>query len=63
MRTLFDVRGGSNEEKLRDAGLTTLAERRKRGDAIEVFKTLNGINRFSGRKINQIKNEHQRGGR
>ena len=43
---LSDVRGGSYEEKLRDAGLTTLAERRKREDAIEVFKTLNGINRM-----------------
>ena len=45
VRMLSDVRGESYEEKLRDAGLTTLAERRIRGDAIEVFKTLKGINR------------------
>ena len=42
---LSDVRGSSYEEKLQDAGLTTLVERRKRGDAIETFKTLKGINR------------------
>ena len=41
---LSDVRGESYEEKLRDAGLTTLKERRKRGDAIETFKTLKGLN-------------------
>ena len=27
------------------AGLTTLVERRERGDAIETFKTLNGFNK------------------
>ena len=40
VRLLLDVKGDSYEEKLRDAGLTTLAERRKRGDLIETFKTL-----------------------
>ena len=29
---------------MKNAGLTTLKERRKRGDAIETFKTLKGIN-------------------
>ena len=44
IRSLSNVRGATYEEKLDDAGLTTLAERRKRGDLIEAFKTLNGIN-------------------
>ena len=41
---LSNVRGESYEERLKDAGLTTLKERRERGDVIEAFKTLNGIN-------------------
>ena len=44
VRMLSDVRGNTYEEKLRNAGLTTLKDRRKRGDAIETFKTLKGIN-------------------
>ena len=44
VRALSDARGDTYEEKLRDAGLTTLKERRIRGDAIETFKTLKGIN-------------------
>ena len=43
VRALSDVRGETNEKKLRDAGLTTLKERRKRGDAIETFKKRNGL--------------------
>ena len=34
---------GSYEEKLKQVGLTTLAERRQRGDMIQSFKILNGI--------------------
>lgn len=34
---------GSYEEKIRDLGLTTLEERRKRGDAIQVFKFIKGM--------------------
>ena len=45
VRLLSNVRGNSYEEKLRDAGLTTLKERRRRGDAIETFKTINGFNK------------------
>ena len=45
IRSISDVRGASYEEKLADVGLTTLEERRKRGDLIEAFKTLAGINR------------------
>ena len=44
VRLLSDVTGESYEEKLRVAGLTTLRDRRERGDAIEVFKTLKRMN-------------------
>ena len=44
VRTLSNVRGETYEEKLRDAGLTTLKERRKRGDLVEAFKTIKGLN-------------------
>ena len=47
IRLLSDVRGGTYEEKVKKAGLTTLVERRERGDAIEAFKTLNGFNRVN----------------
>ena len=33
------------EERLKATGMTSLEERRTRGDAIETFKTLRGINR------------------
>ena len=39
-----NVRGATYDEKLKDAGLTTLEERRKRGDMIEAFKTLSEKN-------------------
>ena len=44
IRMLSDATGDSYEEKLKDAGLTTLRDRRERGDGIEVFKTLRNIN-------------------
>ena len=40
-----DVKGATYEEKLKDAGLTTLEKRRERGDAIEAFKMIKGFNR------------------
>ena len=50
VRMLSDVQGQTYEEKLADAGLTTLKERRKRGDMIETFKTMNGFNRVDKNK-------------
>ena len=44
VRMISDKRGNSYEERLRSIGLTTLTERRERGDAIETFKTLKGFN-------------------
>ena len=45
VRMTSDVRGTTYEDKLKDAGLTTLEKRRERGDAIEAFKTIKGFNR------------------
>ena len=45
VRAMCDVRGYTYEEKLRDAGLVLLEERRIRGDLIEVFKVMRGINK------------------
>ena len=44
IRMLSNVRGSTYEERLKDSGLTTLRDRRERGDLIEAFKTLKGIN-------------------
>ena len=44
VRLLSDVRGDSYEEKLKAAGLITLSERRVRGNMIETFKTMRGVN-------------------
>ena len=45
VRMLSDVNGATYEEKLKDIGLTILRERRRRGDMIETYKTMNGFNR------------------
>ena len=50
IRMLSDVRGENYEEKLKDAGLTTLKERRERGDVIEVFKVMRQINNIDETK-------------
>ena len=44
VRMLSDVRGDSYEERLSQTGLLTLKERRWRGDMIETFKAMKGIN-------------------
>ena len=44
VRMISDKRGNSYEDRLHSIGLTTLAERRERGDAIETYKTLKGVN-------------------
>ena len=44
VRAMSNVRGETYEEKLRDAGLVTLKERRRRGDLIEAFKVIKGYN-------------------
>ena len=44
VRAMTDARGLTYEEKLKDCGLVTLRERRKRGDLIEAFKVIKGYN-------------------
>ena len=47
IRSLSDCRGRTYEEKVQKTGLTTLKERRRRGDMAEVYKTLRGMNRVN----------------
>ena len=60
IKQMCDVRGTTYEEKLKDAGLTTLTERRERGDAIEAFKTIKGFNRVEKQKWFEFEEEDQR---
>ena len=60
IRQLCDVKGETYEEKLKDAGLTTLTERRERGDAIEAFKTIRGFNHVVKEKWFEFESELQR---
>ena len=59
-RLLSDAKGKTYEEKLKDVGLTTLTERRERGDAIEAFKTLNGFNQVDKHQWFEIETEERR---
>ena len=43
IKMMTDVQGETYEEKLKDAGLQLLQERRQRGDMIETYKVLRGI--------------------
>ena len=45
VRMMSDVRGETYEQKLKDAGLVLLKERRSRGDMLEVFKVIKGIDK------------------
>ena len=45
VRMISVKRGDTYEERLKSVGLTSLSERRQRGDVIETFKTLKGFNR------------------
>ena len=60
IRLLSGARGATYEEKLKDVGLTTLTERRERGDAIKAFKTLNGFNRVDKKQWFDIETDEQR---
>ena len=60
IRMLSDVQGSSYEEKLKKVGLTTLTERRERGDAIETFKILNGFNKVEKEKWFKLEEEDSR---
>ena len=60
IRQLSDVKRESYEERCRDAGVTTLRERRIRGDLIEVFKTLKGFNKVRKNEWFSIQQESAR---
>ena len=45
VKQISDKKGGTYEERLESIGLTTLVERRERGDMVETFKTINGFNK------------------
>ena len=60
LRQLCDVKGNTYEERLKDVGLTTLTERRERGDAIETFKTIKGFNRVIKENWFEFEAEDQR---
>ena len=42
----------SYEQRLKSLGMTTLFERRMRGDLIEAFKIINGFNNYGSRFFN-----------
>ena len=46
VKLLSDKKGATYEERLENLGITTLRTRRKRGDLIEAFKCMKGINRI-----------------
>ena len=50
IKMLSDVKGQTYEEKLKDAGLTTLKDRRARGDAIQAFKAIKGFSKVDTSK-------------
>ena len=60
VKMLTDVRGDTYEERLRSAGLITLRERRLRGDMIETFKTMRGVNRVNRDEWFRIQEEEHR---
>ena len=59
VKMLSDVKGDTYEERLRSAGLITLKERRIRGDMIETFKTMRGVNRVNRDEWFSIQMEEQ----
>ena len=60
IQMMCDIRGATYEEKLKDAGLMLLKERRLRGDMIEVFKVVKGINKVNREEWFEMVEEGQR---
>ena len=50
------IKGFIDEEKLREVGLTSLEERRKRGDMIQVWKILHGHDHVDKNKWGAVTN-------
>ena len=61
-KLISQCKGLSYNDRLKITGLTTLEERRNRGDMLEVFKTIKGINKLDYRKLfSLLNNTHTRG--
>ena len=50
IRSMSDKKGEDYDERLKNAGLTTLEDRRRRGDQIQTFKAVKGISRVDSEK-------------
>ena len=59
VKMLSDAKGDTYEERLRSAGLITLKQQRLRGDMIETFKTMRGVNRVDRDEWFSIQTEEQ----
>jgi ribonuclease P/MRP protein subunit RPP40 len=57
VKLLSDVRGSTYEERIAEADLLTLKERRCRGDIIETFKTMKGINQVNKNEWFEIRED------
>lgn len=55
-KIITECRGLSYEDRLKVTGLTTLEERRNRGDMIEVFKTIKGLNKVNHQNFFKFSN-------
>ena len=56
-RLVPELRGLSYEQRLVQLGLTTLEERRRRGDLIEVFKIMHGFDNLDRTKFFKLRKE------
>ena len=56
-RMVPELAGLSYEDRLRELGLTTLEERRRRGDLIEVFKIMHGFDNLDRSRFFKLKSE------
>ena len=59
VKLLSDKRGNSYEEQLKNAGLTTLRDRRIRGDLIETYKVINGMTNIKKEDWFVFRNEEE----
>ena len=55
---MTDIKG-TYPERLKQLNLTTLEDRRRRGDAIEVFKCLRGFWNFDSNLLFEVNKSHQ----
>ena len=60
VRMISDKKGETYEEQLNSVGLTTLVERRERGDIVESFKTFKGFNRVDRDNWFKFRNDGMR---